>query len=855
MILSIGEDWRPEISGWSVDILPFYHRMAKNLPDGATIVEIGVYHGRSILYLAEQLWKLGKRNCKLTAVDLWHVENFTNEASRAQFEKNLELIGDAKELISILQLPSIEAAQTLKDKNESFDLIFIDAAHDYQSVKNDIHAWSKVLKKDGIIAGHDYWHWGEHAGVGKAVDEYVNGVNTHTLNWSTVEEKKLYHKGLITEGSVWYIRHNKNVRTEWVSVIIPCYKQSEYLKEAIESVLNQTYSNIEIIIACGDDESFEIANSFNPDDICIGAISKLNRGRSHALNKAIDACCGTLILRLDADDKLVPTAIEELVYATPENEPFTITTCNLQKFGTNNEPLITGPFFARNQLNDNYILSCSMYSKKLWNQVKGFEESLPDFEDWEFWIKCIRHLPVVSKVNKILMHYRQHEGQAMDFANCNTESIKAMIRILHPELYGTIFNDTILLSNASEEHKQKIRKFGSWFPTNENAQYFMDIVNSKLNPKIVFCLSMICKNEEKVIGRALESVKDFVDYWLIQDTGSTDTTQDIIYKTMQPNGELTFEEWRNFGYNRNLALRQSRFINKIANAIGYSLILDADDTLEFLNSKEEIVHSIIQSGCMPAYQIELQHGGKDKTYWKIHLVRSDSDFRFEGVTHEVLVSPSNMAIGRLTNIVYHCNNESKRNENPQAKFLEDAKLLEAEFAKDPKNFRLQYYIAQSYRDAEQNGKALDSYRKRVNLGGWAPEVISSMYEIARLYERMGLSQFVAHAYLEAWQFKPTSAEPLYRLAFFYRQQKKFDLAVMIAQKGIEITSIPDDQLIIDKSIYRWRMGDELATSLSWLARYQEAINVYQAMLNNNQYPEDEIERVKEAIEFCKMKMA
>jgi hypothetical protein len=51
--------WRPDIRGWSYDILPWYEKRAEELRDGSDIVEVGVYHGRSLLFLAEKLWEQG----------------------------------------------------------------------------------------------------------------------------------------------------------------------------------------------------------------------------------------------------------------------------------------------------------------------------------------------------------------------------------------------------------------------------------------------------------------------------------------------------------------------------------------------------------------------------------------------------------------------------------------------------------------------------------------------------------------------------------------------------------------------------------------------------------------------------
>ena len=91
-------------------------------------------------------------------------------------------------------------------------------------------------------------------------------------------------------------------------------------------------------------------------------------------------------------------------------------------------------------------------------------------------------------------------------------------------------------------------------------------------------LSMIVKNEASVIRRCLDSVRPLVDYILIEDTGSTDGTQQIIrdyLKEFEIPGEVFDEEWQDFGTNRTTGLARLRQRADI----DYALVMDADDVL------------------------------------------------------------------------------------------------------------------------------------------------------------------------------------------------------------------------------------------------------------------------------------
>src|SRR6476620_6507589 len=91
---------------------------------------------------------------------------------------------------------------------------------------------------------------------------------------------------------------------------------------------------------------------------------------------------------------------------------------------------------------------------------------------------------------------------------------------------------------------------------------------------------MIVKDESQVIRRCLSSVRPLVDYMLIVDTGSTDGTQQIIrnyFQDEQLDGEVIEEPWRDFAYNRTMALR----LLQERRTIDYAFIMDADDVVVF----------------------------------------------------------------------------------------------------------------------------------------------------------------------------------------------------------------------------------------------------------------------------------
>lgn len=150
------------IHGWA-SYLPLTKKLVEQLPDGAMWVEIGVFLGKGIIGTAEYAKSLNKE-IKFWAVDTWegsdepeHKEFLAKiggpAAFYSKFHENVKAAGVDK-LIFSLKGKSVEIADLFEDN--SLDVTYIDASHDYDSVQADIRAWLPKVKNGGVLAGHDY---------------------------------------------------------------------------------------------------------------------------------------------------------------------------------------------------------------------------------------------------------------------------------------------------------------------------------------------------------------------------------------------------------------------------------------------------------------------------------------------------------------------------------------------------------------------------------------------------------------------------------------------------------------------------------------------------------------------------
>jgi hypothetical protein len=250
---------------------------------------------------------------------------------------------------------------------------------------------------------------------------------------------------------------------------------------------------------------------------------------------------------------------------------------------------------------------------------------------------------------------------------------------------------------------------------------------------------------------------------------------------------------------------------------------------------------------LDAHDLRVEDHGS--VYYRTHIIRANSDFRYVGVVHEWLVGSSTQVGGRVDGLVYRRLGGGGRSRDPE-KFRRDAAILEEALHAEPGNSRYAFYLAQSWRDAVEPEKALAAYEHRVKMGGWAEEVWASLFAIGLLSEQLGKGDdAVVAALLRAHEFRPQRVEALCQLARFHRLKSRFVLAHLFATAAIRIPRPEADNLWVDESAYTWRSLDEYAIASYYVGRHGDAIAANQQLLASPHLPLEERERVMKNMAF------
>ena len=351
------------------------------------------------------------------------------------------------------------------------------------------------------------------------------------------------------------------------------------------------------------------------------------------------------------------------------------------------------------------------------------------------------------------------------------------------------------------------------------------------------CLSMIIKNESKVIERCLRSVRPFVHSWAIVDTGSTDGTQALVRSVMGDlPGELAENPWIDFAANRNQALALARKHGD------YALIIDADEVLE---AAPGFVYGKLDA---PGYMLELIYG--DTRYRRVAMPGLNAQWEWQGVLHEVLVSPHAAQAEFLPGLSIRVFTDGARSQQSQEqKYSNDAEVLRQALLKEPSHTRYAFYFAQSLRDAGKTQDAIEAYEKRIAMGGWVEEVYYAKLQVAVLKERIGAPPGdILLAYLDAYNFRPIRAEAICEFARYNRLQQRYVVARDAAQIAAA-TPMPPDLLFMDTTVYEWRARDELAVSAYWAGDRELSARLCRELLADAKLPAAQRERVKQNLAF------
>nr|QBK92375.1 MAG: glycosyl transferase family 2 [Pithovirus LCPAC401] len=342
--------------------------------------------------------------------------------------------------------------------------------------------------------------------------------------------------------------------------------------------------------------------------------------------------------------------------------------------------------------------------------------------------------------------------------------------------------------------------------------------------EVIICVVIICRQEEKIIKRCLDSTISVGNYWCICDTGSTDNTVEVVEDWFDENkvdGQICNHKWVDFGHNRTLAIKTAEY--HYPNST-YHLHIDCDMILKVgkMFNKNTLFYD--------SYSFEQTNG--DLTYRNIRLTKVSLNWKSLGVTHEYYHSSTSKESKSLhRNMIWIDDMDDGGSKDD--KFIRDYNLLIGGIRAEPDNVRYVFYMAQTLMALERWDNAIRYYTKRIEMGGYHEEIYYSYYKRGECYEKLDKWNDALSSYLQAYNHTPTRSESLYEIVYYYRNESDHHLAALFCKIAMKIKRPEDLHLFILDTVYDHLLEYEYSIIAFYVDDIKGGIKSSERVLNSN----------------------
>ena len=361
-------------------------------------------------------------------------------------------------------------------------------------------------------------------------------------------------------------------------------------------------------------------------------------------------------------------------------------------------------------------------------------------------------------------------------------------------------------------------------------------------------LNFICKDESHVIETMLNSAKDIVDLIVVNDTGSTDGTQQIIKDFGEKNNIPTYvfeRPFDDFEKSRTYAMEKLR---EVVSELGWDpnkvhgFWFDCDEQLiiDPKFNKSQFTKDL--------YMINTYIG--QMKYTRNTFFKVSKPFRWYGPVHEFIVcDDQNITSGLAENISVDVKMTGASWQGDiSKKYLSHAHKLEAYIAENRQDPRWIFYTAQSYHDSasmkdnkeeneERLRRSIKYYRERISRqDGYPEEIFYAQYRVGTIMRALDEPWNLTHQeLLKAYAIDPLRAESIKVIIDYYLQMSEWHMAYMytkFAKMNFHGKNpYPTRLLFVDEATYVWKIAEAHSAACYYTGRMDEARSTYLDIVN------------------------
>lgn len=205
--------------------------------------------------------------------------------------------------------------------------------------------------------------------------------------------------------------------TPRVSILMPVYNTAPFLKEAVDSILCQTFTDFELIILndASPDDAETILDSYS-DNRIVRYLGTTNVGLANILNIGIQMARGEFIARMDSDDISIPARLQTEVDYLDAHPDIDLVSCGMQLFGLSDKTMSYKESFWLVCYNA-FFFSPVLHASSMWrkqsfeNHHLRYRQDRVPAEDYDLWTRAIAHRLKLINIPDVLYKYRIHSSQ------------------------------------------------------------------------------------------------------------------------------------------------------------------------------------------------------------------------------------------------------------------------------------------------------------------------------------------------------------------------------------------------------------------------------------------------------------
>ncbi|MEC7462579.1 MAG: glycosyltransferase [Candidatus Thermoplasmatota archaeon] len=374
---------------------------------------------------------------------------------------------------------------------------------------------------------------------------------------------------------------DKMSTTPMVSIYIPAFNAIDTISRAVDSALNQTYRDFEIII-CNDgsgDGTGEYLEQNYGENPYVKILHQENGGIGSASNSCIDYAKGMFILQLDSDDELLENALEVLIYSIIGKHDVSCVYGKHNKFDPISGEISAGwhyPGFCRKRMLYGMIVHHPrLFRKRDWAKVGGFSEKIINAVDYDFFQK-LSEVGKIEHIDKVLYNYTVHQKSTS--VSKSELQTKNTFKVIDSALKRMNLKDWTITRDHTHSGKRAVE----FVKTEQTSSFIHD------GEKLFVSVVVITKNRANLLRDCIRSIlnQSYTNFeLLVIDDGSKDNTSHVVNSFNDGRIRYIKKDSTGIPKSRNLGVKEAK---------GEYIVIMDDDDLMLPNRIQEQINCLTE---------------------------------------------------------------------------------------------------------------------------------------------------------------------------------------------------------------------------------------------------------------------